>query len=289
MIVTDIDDTWSADLVDMQAFARYNKGIKYLLTVIDVFSKYAWVVPLKDKTGKSVTEAFVGLVEQGRHPNNLWVDEGTEFYNKTFKKFLEDNKINMYHTFNFGKAVVIERFNRTLKQIMWKYFTANNTNTYLNNLPDMVKKYNNTKHRSIKMSPTNASKSENKGNVYFNLYGGDKRPSRSESSLKHKIGDKVRISKLKRHFEKGYTPNWTEEIFVIDEILNTNPVTYRLKDLNQEEIKGTFYEQELSKAKQEIFRIEKIIKKDYKNQRALVKWKGYSKDFNNWVKFSDII
>ena len=82
----------------------------------------------------------------------------------------------MYHTFNFGKAVVIERFNRTLKQIMWKYFTANNTNAYLNNLPDMVKKYNNTKHRSIKMTPTNASKSENKGNVYFNLYGGKKTP-----------------------------------------------------------------------------------------------------------------
>ena len=117
-----------------------------------------------------------------------------------------------------------------------------------------------------------------------------KHPSRSKAlpespraSLKYKIGDKVRISKLKRHFEKGYTPNWTEEIFVIDEILNTNPVTYRLKDLNQEEIKGTFYEQELSKAKQEIFRIEKIIKKDYKNKRALVKWKGYSKDFNNLV------
>ena len=181
MIVTDVDDTWSADLVDMQAFAKYNKGIKYLLTIIDVFSKYAWVVPLKDKTGKSVTEAFAGVVgqrlgqsprPQARHPNNLWVDEGTEFYNKTFKKFLEDNKINMYHTFNFGKAVVVERFNRTLKQIMWKYFTTNNTNTYLDKLPDMVNKYNNTKHSSTKMSPNEASDPKNKGKVYFNLYGG---------------------------------------------------------------------------------------------------------------------
>jgi len=184
VIVNDIDDTWSADLVDMQAFSKYNKGVKYLLTVIDIFSKYAWVIPLKNKTGESVTEAFEKIILEGRLPVNLWVDEGKEFYNKKFESFLNKNKINMYHTFNEGKAVVIERFNRSLKRIMWKYFTANNTYTYLDNLQDMVDKYNKTKHSSIKMTPIEASKNLNKGIVYFNLYGNLKIP---KSKAKFKI------------------------------------------------------------------------------------------------------
>ena len=133
----------------MQAFVRYNKGIRYLLTVIYIFSNFFWVIPLKDKTGKSVTEAFTKIIKP-RITNHLWVDEGTEFFNKTFKQFLADNKINIYHTFNEGKAVVIELFNRTLKRIMWKHFTANNTNSYLDKLQDMVDKYNSTKHSTIK-------------------------------------------------------------------------------------------------------------------------------------------
>ena len=269
----------------MQAFSKKNKDTKYLLTIIDVFSKYAWAVPLINKTGESVTEAFDKIVSEGRKPKNLWVDEGKEFYNKTFQSFLKKNNISMYHTFNEGKAVVIERFNRTLKRIMWKYFTANNTYSYLNVLQSMLYKYNNTKHSSIKMSPEEASKKSNKGTVYFNLYG-DLEVSKSKP--KFKIGDSVRLSKLKRHFEKGYTPNWTEEVFVINGIQNTNPITYTLKDLNNELIQGSFYEQELLLAKQEIYRIEKVIRRDYKKKQALVKWKGYSEKFNSWVPLSDL-
>ena len=291
VIVNDVDDTWSADLVDMQAFSKENKGTKYLLTVIDVFSKYAWAVPLKNKTGESVTDAFnkivsgKGRVSEGRMPQNLWVDEGKEFYNKTFQSFLNKNKINMYHTFNEGKAVVIERFNRSLKRIMWKYFTANNTYTYLNDLPKMLEQYNNTKHSSINMTPIQASKQSNKGTVYFNLYGDLKV---LKNKPKFKIGDRVRLSKIKRHFEKGYTPNWTEEIFIIDGIQNTNPRTYTIRDLNNELVQGSFYEQELLSTKQEVYRIEKVIKRDYKKKQALVKWKGYSDKFNSWIPFSDL-
>ena len=192
-----------------------------MLTIIDVFSKYAWDVPVKDKSGKSVTD--VKMVGR-RHPNNLWVDQGTEFNNKTFRKFLEDNKISMYHTFNFGKAVVVERFNRTLKRIMRKYFTANNTKlilTLTNYQTWLTNITYNTQHSSIKLTPTEASKPENKGRVYFNLYGKFKE---DQQISKYKIGDVVRISKHKRYFEKWYTPNWTEEIFVVYEILNTNSV-----------------------------------------------------------------
>ena len=108
-------------------------------------------------------------------------------------------------------------------------------------------------------------------------------------SLKFQVGDKVRISKYKRNlFDKGYTPNWTEEIFKIDKIQYTNPITYKLKDLNNEEIKGSFYDPELLKAKQEVFSIEKIIRRNYKKKQALVKWKGYTDDFHSWIPLKDL-
>ncbi|KAL9967055.1 hypothetical protein ACROYT_G025217 [Oculina patagonica] len=185
-----------------------------------------------------------------------------------------------------GKAVVIERFNRTLKNKMYKQFTIQGNTQYLEILPKIVKEYNNTKHSSIKMTPTEASKKKNEGTVYFNLYG-DMEPLSAKP--KFKVGDKVRISKYKRIvFDKGYTPNWSEEMFVITKIQHTNPITYKLKDLNNEDIQGSFYEPELLKAKQDVFRIDKVIRRDYKKKQALVKWKGYSDDFNSWIPMKDL-
>ena len=150
-------------------------------------------------------------------------------------------------------------------------------------LPKTLEKYNNTKHSSIKMTPVEAPKKKNEGIVYFNLYG-DMEPL---SKPKFKVGDKVRISKYQgKVFDKGYTPNWTE-VFTVDKIQYTNPITYKLKDLNGEEIQGSFYTEELLKAKQDVFRIEKIIRKDHKKKQALVKWKGYSDDFNSLKPLRD--
>ena len=138
------------------------------------------------------------------------------------------------------------------------------------------------------MTPTEAtcSKKKNEGTVYFNLYG---EMNQTSSKPKFTVGDKVRISKYKRNvFDKGYTPNWTGEVFIIDKIQNTKPITYKLKDQNDEEIKGSFYEPELLKAEQDVFTIDKIIRKDHKKKQALVKWKGYSNDFNSWIPFKDL-
>ena len=166
-----------------------------------------------------------------------------------------------------------------MKEKMWKYFTDNKTLTYMNVLPDLVEDYNNTVHSSIKMTPIEASKKKNELTVWRNLY-----PDRYkiyDLTPKFSVGDEVRITKKKKVFEKGHTTRWTEEIFTIKEILNTNPITYKIKDLKGEEIKGTFYEPELKKTKPQIYRIEKIIKKE--KGKSLVKWKGYSDKFNSLV------
>ena len=158
----------------------------------------------------------------------------------------------------------------------------------MNLLPKLVDDYNNTRHSIVKMTPVNASKKENEEKVCVNLYG-DLVYLKAKKT-KFAIGDKVRISKYKRKtFDKGYTPNWTEEIFVIDKVLLTKPVTYNLVDLMGEAIEGSFYEQELQKAKQQTYRIEKVLKRDNKKKLALVKWSGYPDKFNSWVNFKDLL
>ena len=287
VVVKHIDNTWCSDLVEMQKFSKWNKGYRYLLMVLDVFSKYGWIVPLKDKKGETVAAAFKKIFSAGRKPKRLWVDKGKEYYNKSVKELLESEGIEMYSTENEEKSMICERWNRTIKTKMWKQFTIQNSTEYLDMLPGLVKEYNNTKHRSIGMSPVEASKKKNESSVFLKLCG-DLRVKGEKA--KYKVGDRVRISKYKRKvFDKGYTPNWTEEIFVVDAIQYTDPITYKLKDLSGEEVQGSFYEQELLKTEQsleDLFRIEKVIRRS--KGKALVKWSGYPEKFNSWVDAKDL-
>ena len=263
----------------MQAFAKFNGGVKYLLTVIDIFSKYGWIIPLKSKTGVEVAEAFQ-IIFKERRPEKLWVDKGKEFYNKNVKGL----GVELYSTENEEKSCVVERWNRTMKEKMFKYFSANSTRKYVNVLDEMVAKYNNTRHSSIKMTPVAASDKKNEHVVWMNLYGSK---LAQDINIKFKIGDKVRITKKKGIFEKEYTPKWTEEVFTVSQVQYTDPPTYKITDYNGEEIQGTFYEQELQKTSQEIFRIEKVIRK--RGNKSLVKWLGYPESFNSWVDNTSLI
>ena len=227
------------DLADMQSLSRKNKGIKYLLCAIDLYSKYAFVVPLKDKKGISIVNAFNKIIKQSKRcakgtsakhvkPNKIWADQGSEFYN------LED--IIMYSTYNEGESVVAERIIRTLKNKLYKHMTATGKNVYYDLLDDIVNEYNNTKHSTIKMKQKDVG--DNK-RVYIDEH--------NEKDSRFKVGDRVRISKFKNIFAKGYTPNWSKEIFIVDKINDTVSYMYNLKDLNDEEIIGSFYDRELQK------------------------------------------
>ena len=273
----------------MREWEKQNKGYKYMLNVIDVFSKYAWSIPMKNKTGQTTLEAFRKIVkDSGRIPKHIWVDKGLEFYNKYVTGWLEENNATRYSTYSEHKSVVVERFNRTLKEIMWKKFTAENTRNWIDMLDALLHTYNNSVHSTIGMTPVEASEKENETKVLQNIIN-KSRPI-SKSKPKFKVGDRVRISRSKGLFEKGYLPNWSEELYIVDKVQETIPVTYKLKDTLDEVIEGSFYQEELQKSFQDVYRVEKVIKKKKINgvEHALIKWSGYSEKHNQWIPVKDL-
>ena len=284
------DEQWQADLVDVQRLSKNNNGYKYILTVIDVLSKYAWAIPLKNKTGTSLVNAFKQIFKDNRKPEKLQTDKGSEFTNKVFQKFLKDNNIHFFVTYNETKAQIVERFNRTLKTKMWRYFSFANTFRYIDILQELVDGYNNSYHRSINMKPVNVNVM-NAQDVWKTLYikKGKTRPVR----YKFKVGDQVRISKFKRTFTKGYLPNWTEEVFSIIQRLPRSPPVYRIQEYDGTPIKGTFYEKELQKVTQkntDLFRIERILKSRGrgKTKEYLINWRGWPSKYNSWIPASNL-
>ena len=232
---------------------------------------------MKMKKSTSMVNAFKKIISEGRKPNKIWVDQGSEFYNKSFTDFLKINNIDMYSTFNEGKSVTAERFIRTLKNKIYKNMTAISKNVYYDVIDDIFNKYDNTVHRTIKIKSIDVT---NNSVAEYNEESNKKGP-------KFKIGDHVRISKYKNIFAKGYTPNWSEEIFIINKINNTIPWTYAISDRNGKDITGSFYEKELQSNNQQKYRIEKIIKR--KGNKLYVKWKGYNNSFNSWINKKDIL
>ena len=263
-----IDDLWQADLMDMQSHSKKNYGFKFILVVIDTYSKYVFVEPLKNKSAKECTKGMLSILKKA-NPKFLQTDNGTEFYNAQFQDLMKKYKIKHYSSYSVIKCSIAERVIQTLK---------NNIYT----ISKIIHNYNNTKHRNIKCTPNEARMDTNR--IKFNTY----KNSQTLYKPKFKVNDKVRISKYKHIFSKGYTPNWTTEIFTVSKVLQTNPVTYQLKDESNNIILGGFYEQEIKLTDfPNTFLIERIVKKV--GNKMFVKWLGFDSSQNSWITSSDIL
>lgn len=284
------DELWQCDLCDMRTLSQYNDGYNYILTVIDVFSKFAWAIPLKSKHKENVKIAFECIFAGGRKPYNIQTDKGKEFINKEMVAFFKQNGINYYTTRNPDvKAAVIERFNRTLKQRMFRFLNFKNSYRFIDHLYELVDAYNHSFHSSIKMRPVDVDDTKVL-QVWGNLYK-DSRPSQKP---RLKVGMRVRIARKKSLFEKGYETYFTEEIFKIVKLIKRPIPVYELEDLNGEKIDGLFYEYELQPVtvgKDKTYKIDKILGRRKKRgiREVLVSWKGYPPNFNSWVPESNLI
>ena len=287
VLVGGIDHQWQADLADMNSVHKENPNSRYLLTCIDVFSKYAWAIPLKKKTGSAVAEALETIFSEGRIPQTLQTDQAKEFLNEPGQKLLKKEKVHFFTTFNVEtKASIVERFNRTLKTRMWKYFTENNTRHFEDVLASLVHAYNHSFHRSIGRAPVEVTP-ENEEEVWQTLYG--QKPRGKKKKVPPEPGDWVRIAKSRRTFKKGYLPNWTEELFSVVRKVAGDPPTYILQDYQGEVIKGGFYDQEIQKVDKvdSMYLVEAVLDEKPKpggpGTLVYVKWTGYPNKFNSWI------
>ena len=289
--VDNMDECWQTDLTDFQSLRQDNNQHTFILCVIDVFSKFGWAVAMKDKSSKSIIHGFETIFKStSRRPSRLFSDKGKEYMNKAFQNFLKKHDITYVHSHNADtKASVVERWQRTIKSKLFKRFTATESYRYVGDLlKNVVHAYNHTYHRSIKMRPVDVTE-DRVLEVYENLYP---HLQRKATKLKFKVGDFVRISREKKKFEKGYTWNWSEEIFEIIQVIPHAQPVYRLQDLDKEEIEGTFYEAELQKvSKPEAFKIAYIVKSKGKGDslKHLVHWRGYPDKSRSWIRDSDIL
>lgn len=276
------DDLWQMDLAEMQQHAKDNGGHRYILVVIDCFSRHLWTRPLKNKTGEHVAAAFEKILKLcGRKPRHLQTDRGTEFYNKHFSKVAHRHSIEHYSTFSSLKAAMAERAIRTIKTWLFKEFSYRGKHKWVDILEQVTAKYNGRKHRAIGMKPKDVT--------IETRHLQDRRPTpKNTSAGKLKIGDLVRISKFKSIFAKGYLPNWSTELFRVIKAQRTLPVTFLLEDLRGDPIRGCFYAQELQKTKHpDVYLVERVLRK--KGEKLYVKWLGFDNTHNSWINKTDIV
>jgi transposase InsO family protein len=287
--VDNIGDLWQTDLICWESLAEHNDGYKYILVVIDCFSRFAFTVPLKSKQANDVVSAFKQIFEKVKlTPLRLSSDRGKEFTNKNLQNLLKKHGVRFdVVEDDQNKSCIAERFIRTLTSLIYKYFTYENTLRYIDVLQQLTHSYNNRKHRTIGMPPADVVDG-NILTVYKNILKNRKRISKKP---KCNVGDHVRVTRNKHIFSKNYTPNYSHEVFIIRKVILRDPIVYKLKDLMGEKITGVFYEQEVQKvifSENDEYFIDKIIDTKKKGGRkvAYVSWQGWPEKFNSWIDYS---
>lgn len=313
VIVNTIDSIWDGDLAAVSNISSENDGYKFLLVLIDIFSRFLFIVPLKNKQHQNVTDGLKSVFHSGRKPDTLRTDKGSEFKNRWVKTFLKKEGVHTIYTQNETKANYAERVIRTMKNMMYSYFLKNRTYRYVDVLQDLVTSYIQRPHRSLgKRAPATVTK-ENADEVRLISYLSRKKKipivnksklektnkslikkKRTKHIFKYKIGDDVRISQLKHPFQRDYQQKWTEEYFKVSNRYKRDGIpVYKIKDLAEDPIEGTFYESELQKVVKSgdiLYRVEKVLKKRKRghSKEVYVKWDGWPSKFNSWIPESSL-
>lgn len=294
VLVTGKDDQWEMDLMDMASYAKFNDNVRYVLLAIDVFSKFVWLRPLKNKTGVQVRQAIDDILLQGRKARRIRTDNGSEFLAKTVQDMLKSSGIEHFTSQNEVKANFAERAIKTIKAKIQRYMTFKQTFRYIDQLQDMASSYNSSHHRSIHMSPNEVTE-RNQATVWKNLYWPTSSKHVSPQKFRYNVGDHVRLSYLRRAFQREYDQKWTGEIFKVSRRYRRGGLSiYKLVDFNGDDIKGTFYQDELQKVTikdGQLWKIDKILKQRKKRNSTeyLVKWLYWPPSFNSWVDAKDIV
>jgi transposase InsO family protein len=294
ILMSSLDEQWDADVMDMQKFSRHNNGYRYLAVFIDIFSRYIWVEALKTKHNSEMLKAINRVFKKGRKPLFLRTDQGTEYTGKYVQHYLRKNNVHHFTALNPLHANYAERLIRTLKGKIYRFFTANQTKRYIDNLDDIVDSYLNTVHSSTKMKPIDITE-KNSQDVYEKLYLPQQVAEESKPvKYQYEIDDKVHMAMDRSVFHKAYKETYFQEIFQIYRRTPTHPPRYKLRDLLRNVIKGTFYEQQLTKIAYDytggLQRVEKVLR--YRvgenGREALIRWKGYSTKYDTWLHVEDI-
>ena len=293
IIVGGMNEIMDTDLMDVQKFSRSNDRVKYLAVFIDLFSRYLRIEPMKSKTGEEMVNVMKKIFKDGRTVKELRSDQGKEYTAKSVQEYMKSKNINHVLAYNVYHANYAERVIRTVKARIYKFFTKHQTHRYIEHLQEIVTSYNNTKHSTIGMAPSQVT-DENQQDLYEKIYLPiELKRERTTVVYQFNTGDKVRLSLARVHFQKGFDRKWTEEIFIIDKRIASHPPRYRVIDLNKEKVDGSFYEQEMQRAMvtdNDLYKIEKVLRHRIRQgkREALVRWLGYSKKFDSWIKAAEI-
>ena len=292
-----VDYQWDVDTANMTFYKKENDGYAFFVLAIDILSKFIWTVPLRTTTGQEMVLALKRMFAAGRKPTHLRSDQGTEFVNKNVKALLKKEGVTFFVTHNVVKASYAERAIKTIKSRLVRYMTHKQTHRWIDILPKVTESYNQTYHRSIKRSPQSV-KPVDSTELWKRQYDTLPMPiskgkhASHVGKFKYKVGDLVRVSFLRRPFQREYDERWSRELFVVNQrFMSDNIPQYFLKDYTGELVSGTFYSNQLKKAHEQTnYLVEKVLRRRTRRgqKELLVRWRGWPAKYDSWVSAEDV-